>query len=84
MDETREKREWWALFDGKVMRVTGYSCAPNNPGAWWCPEMGYTLNEGFQLFTREDEALRLAISFLTTSILDAEGTRARYRQRLAD
>ena len=59
----RESRKWWAVVDGRVEEVTGYSCAPNNAsdGPWWCPEVGYTLTEGHHLFTLERSALAKAI-----------------------
>lgn len=81
-DTKREQREWWAYCDGKVARTIGYSCGPENPQSWWCPDFGSTLNEGFQLFNREDEALRLAIRDLSKTILDLTSLRARHQQRL--
>ncbi len=53
----REKREWWAVVDDSVRRVTGYSCAPNNPDMWWCPDVRYSMTEGHHLFATEAAAL---------------------------
>ena len=39
----RKKRQWWAVADGDVREVTGYSCAPSNPDMWWCPELARTV-----------------------------------------
>jgi hypothetical protein len=57
----REKRQWWAVADGDVREVTGYSCAPNNPDVWWCPEVGFSGAEGHHLFETRDEAFGKAI-----------------------
>lgn len=57
----REKKEWWAVMDGTVVHVTGYSCAPNNPDMWWCPEVGYTLSEKHHLFDRKEDAVLKAL-----------------------
>jgi len=56
----RETRQWWVVHDG-VQRVTGHSCAPNTPGSWWCPEIGYSCSEGHHLFATESEAVDKAI-----------------------
>lgn len=40
-----------------MKEVTGYSCKPNNPETWWCPGVGYSLNEDYHLFDTEREAL---------------------------
>lgn len=58
----RVKKEWWAVVDGGVTRVTGYSCAPNNPDMWWCPSVGYSMSEKHHLFERECDALRKAVA----------------------
>ena len=58
----REKRKWWAVADGDVREVTGYSCAPGNPNMWWCPQVGFTGTEGYHLFETRDEAFAGAIA----------------------
>jgi len=58
----REKRQWWAVADGDVREVTGYSCAPSNPTMWWCPEVGFSGAEGHHLFETRDEAFAKAIA----------------------
>lgn len=58
----RESRQWWAVADGDVVEVTGYSCAPNNTDMWWCPEVGFSGTEGYHLFKTQDEAFTKAIS----------------------
>lgn len=58
----REKKAWWAVTDGWVVRVTGYSCAPANPDMWWCPAVGYSMSEKHHLFAREEDAVRKALS----------------------
>ncbi len=57
----RASKEWWAVVEGGVQRVTGYSCAPNNPDMWWCPKVGYSMSENHHLFERESDALRKAV-----------------------
>lgn len=51
----RKSKRWWARADGAVLEVTGYECP--NPGVWWCPAVGYSLTEGFHLFSTEYAAL---------------------------
>lgn len=58
----REKRKWWAVADGDVREVTGYSCAPSNPDMWWCPEVGFSGAEGHHLFETRDKAFAKAIA----------------------
>ena len=60
-DSKRESRKWWAVTDTGVRQVTGWSCAPDNPKTWWCPEAGYSLTEKFNLFETEKQALNKAI-----------------------
>lgn len=57
--------------------VTGYSCAPNNPDMWWCPEVGYSMSEKHHLFATEAEALDKAIA-------EAEGQAVALEQRLGE
>lgn len=59
--EKRETKEFWAVVDGSVMRVTGYSCKPAND-YWWCPAAGYSMQDGHHLFDTERKALDVAIS----------------------
>jgi hypothetical protein len=60
----RETRQWWAVHEGSVLHVTGYTCAPNNPGMWWCPQIGNSCSEGHHLFATEAEAIDKMISEL--------------------
>jgi len=59
LTEPRESKRFWTL-EGGVREVTGYSCKPGCPTMWWCPEVGYSIDES-QLFTSEKEALDKAI-----------------------
>lgn len=59
--EKRESREFWAVTDSDVVKVTGYSCAPENPEYWWCPSVGYSLSTKHHLFKTERKALMKAI-----------------------
>lgn len=58
----RERRNWWAVADGDVREVTGYSCAPSNPAIWWCPKVGFSGAEGHHLFETRDKAFAKAIA----------------------
>lgn len=60
----RESRRWWYVGDSWIQKTTGYSCAPNNPNAWWCPEVGFSCIEGISLFATEDEAKKKLISVI--------------------
>jgi len=53
----RESRKWWARVENRVLEVVGYDCKPHSPTTWWCPEVGYSLHEGYHLFATEREAL---------------------------
>lgn len=64
----RESREWWAVADDDVIRVTGYSCAPSSPNVWWCPKAGYSMTEGHHLFNTEIEAVNKLIDELRKRI----------------
>lgn len=58
----RETREWWAVTDmHDVVRVTGFSCAPNSPTTWWVPSLGYSMSEKHHLFEKERDALEQAM-----------------------
>ena len=58
----REQKEWWAVVEGGVQRVTGYTCAPMNPGYWWCPKVRLSMSEGIHLFVTEAEAIDAAVA----------------------
>ena len=73
MKKEREKRKWWSVVDSDVREVTGYSCAPTNPDLWWCPEVGYTLKEGYSLFDNRHKAFVKAIKSLETDIAKLQG-----------
>lgn len=67
--DAREKRQWWAVTEDRDVRhVTGYSCAPKTPDAWWCPELGFSGMEGHHLFSTRDEAFAKVISELEHSM----------------
>lgn len=40
-----------------VKKYTGWSCAPNNPNDWWCPDYGYSVYIGESGFFTEKEAV---------------------------
>lgn len=79
----REQREWWAVNDDSVQRVTGYSCAPNSPGMWWCPQIGYSCAEGIHLFKTEAEALDKLIVKMETRLTETQEIIGALRQRRA-
>lgn len=68
MSIEREKRKWWAVTDGDVREVTGYSCSPNNKDMWWCPDIGISCTEGHHLFETEKQAIDKLIENLTRVI----------------
>lgn len=68
MNTDREKRQWWAVADDDVTLVDGYSCAPNNPEMWWCPEVGFSGMEGGHLFKTEIEAINRLLDELNKRI----------------
>jgi hypothetical protein len=69
----RESRKWWYSEDGCARDVVGYSCAPSSPESWWCPEVGYTLNERHHLFVTRPEAVKAAIRKTTLEIDALQG-----------
>lgn len=56
--EKREQKQWWYadVENGEAKEVTGYSCAPENPEAWWCPAIGVSAWEGQHLFHSPGQA----------------------------
>jgi hypothetical protein len=55
----REEKDLWFAGDGREPKfVKGYSCAPMNPGVWWCPEVGFSAFEGTDLFYSYTEAVQ--------------------------
>jgi len=56
---------FWTFDHDKVFETQGFTCAPENPGAWSCPKAGYTLWEGTSLFPSKAEAH-------TAAVIDAE------------
>jgi hypothetical protein len=78
----REKRQWWAVHNGDVLEVTGYSCAPNNPDCWWCPKAGYTLTVGHHLFETEKAALKKAILEVEDELKEAQADMRKLTKRL--
>lgn len=67
-ESERASKKWWTVDGHSVIKVTGYSCAPSNPDKWWCPEVGYTLDEKHHLFSNERDALDSAIEETQSSI----------------
>lgn len=79
----RESREWWAIdTDGeRVVKVTGFSCAPSNPDYWWVPELGSSMSETHHLFTSEAAALDKYISDLQRLATETSERIAAFRLR---
>lgn len=68
-DTEREHREFWAVtYELNVLKVVGYTCAPNTPNYWWCPSMGMSAEFGKHLFWSEQEALRACAIELTAEL----------------
>lgn len=70
----RETRQWWALDSdsGMVKLVTGYTCAPQNPGYWWVPQLGSSMSEGHHLFATERDAIERMITTLRSIQTETE------------
>ena len=61
----RESREFFYVTDqGGVTKVVGYACetAIGNQGYWWCPEVGVSAAEGYNLFRDRVEAYEVAVA----------------------
>ena len=78
-DEHRDQRKWWSVHNGQVREVTGYSCKPNNPTVWWCPQIGVSATEGYHLFETRDEAYVKAIEEAEQVLSNAKSTLKRLR-----
>lgn len=79
----RETKQWWAVTGDcdNVRLVTGYDCGPNNPGYWWCPEVGASMSEDHHLFTTEAKALDKLIAELETRLANTTTKLAKLRLR---
>lgn len=82
-ETSRERRAFFAVHDGRVSRVVGYSCAPQNPDYFWCPQIGFSLPFGKHLFNTEGEALTAAIKELELSTHDQKEQLAQLRKSLS-
>lgn len=81
----RESREWWAIDDAgqRVCKVTGFTCAPNNPGYWWVPSLGSSMSEKYHLFETEREALAKHIGNLEKLVTETQERLTACRLQLA-
>lgn len=72
MTQEREQRQWWVVKElgagYTVQEVTGYRCQPVSSGYWWCPEVGFSMQEGAHLFESEDKALEKALGLVNGAI----------------
>ena len=75
------QKEWWVVHDNDVKRVTGYSCAPANPGMWWIPECGFSGSEDYHLFKTEGVALSKGIQIVEKELNDLEKALRRLKRR---
>lgn len=66
--EGRKERAFWSWDDEEELRpVIGLEC-PDNPKAWWVPELGYTMWEGTRLFPTKQEARSKLIGILYAKV----------------
>lgn len=60
---------WWVVTDDhRVVEAEGLSCAPNNPGTWWFPKLGFSGSERFHAFLTRESALEAALLAIDTQI----------------
>jgi hypothetical protein len=76
MSTPRKSKQFWAVDNDQVRKVTGWACPPNKY-IWWCPELGWSGTEGIHLFKKEKDALSVAIE-------DAEKALNRIKITLTD
>ena len=60
MNNPRNQKTFYSVTEYGVKFVTGLETQHTN--MWWCPEVRYTLTEGYSLFSTEKEALLKAIA----------------------
>lgn len=80
----RECREFYGITDSYyVEQVQGFACSedPENR-LWWVPELGYSMSEGFHLFTDRKKALKRAISEASEEIAALQKAVVTNRKRL--
>lgn len=68
----RERRNFWYVDTGggKIKRVLGY--ATDEPGCWWCPEVGYSLWAGAHIFVGREDAIARLREDLQKAVLHAQ------------
>lgn len=77
----REQREFFHVGDdGRVQKVTGYSCSPMNPNYWWCPEIGVSAAEGYSLFRDRVDAYARAHAAARHALEVAQANLARIEE----
>jgi hypothetical protein len=52
--------------------ITGFSCAPTNPTYWWCPSLGWSMQEGKHLFETEAAATDALIAELGAKVVTTQ------------
>lgn len=81
----RMSRVWWIIEQGEVRTVTGFEAKHHyQKGMWWCPEIGFTLTEHYDLFETEEAALRKLIGDLKVEISGRTKLLSAAEQRLKE
>ena len=80
-----EKRLWWYANDGSwgVDEVEGLSYE-SNPGSWYLPQFGVTVQEGYQLFPTKEQALLELIRLASIATRKMNAFIARLKEELND
>lgn len=66
----RDERWFWAVSGQRTaaVRVLGFACTPEHPGAWWVPLLGYTGWEGRHLHDTPQAAVDAEVAVVQARI----------------
>lgn len=73
--KNREMRELWTTSDYRAVQVQGFSCKPENPDYWWCPELGFSISEKHHVFKTESDAWKEVVGAIDREMVSLENHR---------
>lgn len=81
--DEREMKMLWVVTDYGVKELKCYSCKPEHPESWWCPEAGFTGHEGVQIFSTRSAGLTKALVEAAAAVHEAIMKHDKIRMEIA-